>query len=149
MRSPLWAVHHARSVRVARRPAPVLDAALENSKAAGLPMINVSPPQGKFLHLLALMQGAKRILEIGTLGGYSTIWLAQALGPDGILITLESEPHHAQIAQTNIARAALTATVQTMIGPAVDSLAKLVSDGAKPFDFIFIDADKERYPEYL
>lgn len=131
------------------RPAPALDAALERSKAAGLPMINVSPPQGKFLYVLAMIQGAKRILEIGTLGGYSTIWLAQALGPEGKLVTLEFEPKHAEVARANIARAGLAPKVETMVGPASESLAKLVAAGTAAFDFIFIDADKESYPEYL
>jgi predicted O-methyltransferase YrrM len=131
------------------RPSPALDAALDSSKAAGLPMINVSAPQGKFLHLLALIRGAKRILEIGTLGGYSTIWLAQALGPDGSLITLEFDPKHAQVAQANIGRARLDAAVETIVGPASDSLSKLVAAGTQAFDFIFIDADKESYPDYL
>ena len=131
------------------RPEQALNAALEESKTAGLPMINVSAPQGKFLHLLAIIQGAKRILEIGALGGYSTIWLGRALGPDGALITLESEPKHAQVAQANIDRAGLSGIVQVIVGPASESLSKLVGAGTKPFDLIFIDADKENYPEYL
>jgi predicted O-methyltransferase YrrM len=131
------------------RPEQALNAALKASKTAELPMINVSAPQGKFLHLLAMIQGAKRILEIGALGGYSTIWLGRALGPDGALITLESEPKHAQVAQANIDRAGLSGIVQVMVGAASESLSKLVSAGTKPFDLIFIDADKENYPEYL
>jgi predicted O-methyltransferase YrrM len=126
---------------------PALDAALEASAAAGLPSIQVSANQGKLLHLLARMAGAKRILEIGTLGGYSTIWLGRALPQGGRLITLEYEPKHADVARANIVRAGLAGVVEVIVGPALQSLPKLQSAG--PFDFIFIDADKTGYPDYL
>ena len=125
-----------------------LEAALDSSKAAGLPTINVSPAQGKLLHLLARVQGAHTILELGTLGGYSTIWLARALPPDGRLISLEIDPKRAEVARANIARAELANTVEIRVGPAEDSLPKLVAEG-RPFDLIFIDADKPGYAEYL
>jgi len=126
-----------------------LEAALESSKAAGLPTINVSPAEGKLLHVLARVQGARKILELGTLGGYSTIWLARALPPEGRLISLEIDPKRAEIARANIARAELTNTVEIRVGPAADSLQKLLSEGRGPFDLIFIDADKQGYAEYL
>jgi predicted O-methyltransferase YrrM len=128
---------------------PALDAALQASAEAGLPSINVAPNQGKFLQLLAKIQGAKRILEIGTLGGYSTIWLARALPAGGQLITLEFEPKHAEVAKKNLARAGLAKVVEIRLGPAADSLRQLVAEKCPPFDFIFIDADKDNYPEYL
>jgi predicted O-methyltransferase YrrM len=126
-----------------------LQAALESSKAAGLPTINVSPAEGKLLHLLARVQGARKILELGTLGGYSTIWLARALPAEGRLISLEIDPKRAEIARANIARAELANTVEICVGPAADSLQKMVSEGRGPFDLIFIDADKQGYAEYL
>jgi len=126
-----------------------LEAALQANAEAKLPTIDVAPNQGKFLHLLARIQGAKRILEIGTLGGYSTIWLARALPPQGKLITLEVNPHHAKVAASNIARAGLTSLVEQRVGPALDSLAQLQAEDAPPFDFIFIDADKPNNPDYL
>jgi len=128
---------------------PVLEAALEASAAAGLPSINVSPVQGKFLHLLALTKGASRILEIGTLGGYSTIWLARALPIGGRLVTLELEPKHAVVARANLDRAGLRERVEIRLGPATESLAQLQAEGAEPFDLIFIDADKPNNPAYL
>jgi predicted O-methyltransferase YrrM len=127
----------------------VLDAALESGLAAGLPAINVAPNQGKFLGLLARMQGAARILEIGTLAGYSTIWLARALPHDGHLVTLELDPKHAQVARANVERAGLAALVEVRVGRALDSLATLASEGVPPFDFVFIDADKQSIPEYF
>jgi len=126
-----------------------LESALAANAAAGLPSIDVSPTQGKFLHLLARMQGAKRILEIGTLGGYSTIWLARALPPLGTLISLEFSPKHAAVAKENIAQAGLASIVEIRIGPAADSLAQLQAENAEPFDLIFIDADKPNNPTYL
>lgn len=126
-----------------------LQAALDSSKAAGLPTINVSPSQGKLLHLLARVQGARKILELGTLGGYSTIWLARALPPDGRLISLEVDPKRAEIARANIARAELASLVEVRVGLAADSMQKLLAEGRGPFDLIFIDADKPSYAEYL
>ncbi|MFJ8529584.1 O-methyltransferase [Bacillus sp. NPDC094106] len=128
---------------------PILEKTLEVNIKAGLPAIEVAPNQAKFLYLLALIQGAKRILEIGTLGGYSTIWLARALPADGHLITLESEVHHAEVAKLNIARAGLSNLVEVRIGPALETLPKLHSEGVCPFDLIFIDADKQNNSEYL
>jgi predicted O-methyltransferase YrrM len=128
---------------------PVLDAVLSASTAAGLPEIQVSPAQGKLLMLMAKSTGARRILEIGTLGGYSTIWLARALPEAGRLITLEYEPKHADVARANIAHASFASQVEIRVGRGVDSLAELHAAGAEPFDFIFIDADKPSYPEYF
>ncbi|HKR87842.1 MAG TPA: O-methyltransferase [Phenylobacterium sp.] len=126
-------------------PDPALEAALADSEAGGLPAINVAPNQGKLLMLLAQMAGAKRILEIGALGGYSTIWLARALPADGRLITLEYVPHHAEVARRNIARAGFAAQVEVKVGAAIDTLPTLQG----PFDFVFIDADKASYPAYF
>jgi len=128
---------------------PVLDAALDASAQAGLPPINVAPNQGKLLYLLARIMGAQRILEIGTLGGYSSIWLAQALPPTGSLITLEADPRHCQIARTNIDRAGLSVVVEVREGYALDVLPKLAAEGRGPFDLVFIDADKRNNPDYL
>ncbi|WP_175960587.1 O-methyltransferase [Burkholderia pyrrocinia] len=126
-----------------------LDAALAASNAAGLPAINVAPNQGKLLQLLATIRGARRILEVGTLGGYSTIWLARALPPGGTLVTLELNPEHAKVATRNIARAGFAEVVSVIVGSAKDSLARLADAGGAPFDFIFIDADKDNNPVYL
>jgi predicted O-methyltransferase YrrM len=131
------------------QPDSALDEALKASVDAELPPINVSPPQGKFLHILAKTSGAKRILEIGTLGGYSTIWLARALPRGGSLISLELDPAHAAIAAKNIARAGLSKRVHIRLGKAIDTLPKLLSEGLGPFDLIFIDADKPSNPEYF
>ena len=128
---------------------PVLEAAREANAAAGLPAIDVSPVQGKLLHVLALTKGARRILEIGTLGGYSTIWMARALPAGGRLITLEAEPKHAKVAGANLERAGMSQKVEIRVGPAADSLALLVKKRAAPFDLIFIDADKENIPAYI
>jgi len=128
---------------------PVLEAALQANSAAKLPAIDVTPTQGCFLHLLAKMISARLILEIGTLGGYSTIWLARALPPEGRLLSLEFSPVHAEIAQANIQRAGLSARVEIRVGAALDSLPKIAQQGLAPFDFIFIDADKPNNPHYL
>jgi predicted O-methyltransferase YrrM len=128
---------------------PALESALRESAAAGLPAIHVSPNQGKLLQLLAQSQGARRILEIGTLGGYSTIWLARALPDGGHLVTLEYEPRHAEVARGNIAKAGLAGIVELRVGRALDTLAQLDAEASGPFDFIFIDADKQAYPEYF
>ncbi|KAK0459416.1 O-methyltransferase family 3 protein [Desarmillaria tabescens] len=125
----------------------ILDAAVQNSQANGLPSISVSPAQGKLLYLLVKSIGAKRILEVGTLGGYSTIHLARALPDDGKLITLELNEHHAKTATENIARAGLASKVDVVVGPALDSLQKM--DSEPKFDFAFIDADKNNYLNYF
>lgn len=128
---------------------PVLKATLELNAKKDLPPHDVSPTQGKFLHLLARAQGARRILEIGTLGAYSTIWLACALPKDGQVITLESNPNHADVARVNIKRAGLEHMVDIRVGPALDSLPKLSAEHQMRFDLIFIDADKPNNPAYL
>jgi predicted O-methyltransferase YrrM len=125
---------------------PVLSAALEDSDAAGLPKIAVSAQQGKFLSLLATAAGARRILEIGTLGGFSTIWLARGAGPDGRVTTLEYEPKHAEVARANIDRAGVGDRVEVLVGAALDTLPSVTGG---PFDLVFIDADKENNPGYL
>jgi len=126
-----------------------LDAAREANTGAGLPPIDVAPNEGKLLHLFALMVQARRILEIGTLGGYSTIWMARALPADGRLITLELLPKHAEIAQANLDRAGVSPRVEIRVGPALESLEKLAAEGAEPFDLVFIDADKQNNAAYL
>jgi predicted O-methyltransferase YrrM len=126
-----------------------LEAALRASEEAGLPPIQVSPPQGKLLYVLAKTVGASSVLEFGTLGGYSTIWLARALPASGRLITLEAEPRNAEVAGENVARAGLADRVDLRIGPALELLPQLESEGAGPFDLTFIDADKEHTPEYF
>jgi predicted O-methyltransferase YrrM len=135
------------------KPDEALDAALAASDAAGLPAIAVSAPQGKLLHLLARLVNARRILEFGTLGGYSAIWLARALPPDGCLITLERVPKHAEVARANIARAGLADLVDVRVGEALDMLPQLAEDlkneRADPFDLVFIDADKPHNADYF
>jgi predicted O-methyltransferase YrrM len=128
---------------------PELDAALAANKAAELPAIDVAPNQGKFLQLLALLVGARNVLEIGTLGGYSSIWLARALPAGGRLITLEFNPKHAEVARANIARAGLAEIVDIRVGAALDTLPKLQTEITEPFDLVFIDADKPNNAEYL
>ena len=127
----------------------VLDAALKANRKANLPAIDVTALQGRFLEVLIRATGARRVLEIGTLGGYSTLWLARAIPDNGLVVTLELEAKHASIAQKNIERAGFSQRVDLRIGPAAESLAALVAASADPFDFIFIDADKAGYPEYL
>lgn len=131
------------------RPDAALESALQASARAGLPPISVSPTQGKLLHLLARVHGARRILEIGTLGGYSTIWLARALPNDGRLISLEIDPLHAEVARANLERAGLESRTEVRLGAALDSLAKLEAEQAGPFDLFFIDADKANIPAYF
>ena len=128
---------------------PALGAALADSAAAGLPAIALTPAQAKLLHLLARVHNARSVLEIGTLGGYSTIWLARALPSDGRLVTLELEPSYAEVARANVERAGLAGLIQIVVGPAIDSLRKLVAERAGPFDLFFIDADKRSTPEYF
>jgi predicted O-methyltransferase YrrM len=130
-------------------PDAALEAALAASAAAGLPAIQVSPTQGKLLELLARIRGARRILEIGTLGGYSTIWLARALPDDGRLVTLEADPGHAQVARANLARAGFGDRVEVRVGKALDTLPGVEADRLGPFDLFFVDADKANIPEYM
>jgi predicted O-methyltransferase YrrM len=126
-----------------------LEAALQASADAGLPAIALTPALGKLLHLLARMHGARSILELGTLGGYSTIWLARALPDDGHLVTLELNPRYAEVAAANVERAGLAGLIKINVGPALDGLRALIAAGAGPFDFVFIDADKQSTPEYF
>jgi predicted O-methyltransferase YrrM len=149
MNEELWTKVDDYLVSLLTSPDDALDAALADSAAAGLPEINVAPNQGKLLEILARMHGSRRILEIGTLGGYSTIWLARSLPVDGELISLELESKHAEVARTNIDRTGLGRLVEIQVGPAVASLRNLVAEEVEPFDFIFIDADKEGYAEYF
>jgi predicted O-methyltransferase YrrM len=128
---------------------PALEAALEASAAAELPAIQVTPSLGKLLYLLARIEGARHILEIGTLGGYSTIWLARALPAHGHLLTLEADPKHAEVARANIARAGLTDTIELRLGRALDSLPRVAVEGRPPFDLVFIDANKSDMAEYF
>jgi predicted O-methyltransferase YrrM len=128
---------------------PALAQAVADSAEAGLPSIAVTPNLGKLLELLARLQGARRILELGTLGGYSTIWLARALPADGRLVTLEVDPRYAEVARANIARAGYAQAVEIRVGSALQTLPELVAEDAGPFDLIFIDADKQNYPDYF
>jgi len=130
-------------------PGDGFDAALDANRKADLPAIDVTPLQGKFLEILVRATGARRVLELGTLGGYSTLWLARALPDDGVVVSLELEPRHAEIARDNLKAARLVHRTELRIGAAADTLAALVNEHAAPFDFIFIDADKAGYPEYL
>jgi predicted O-methyltransferase YrrM len=127
----------------------VLRAALRDSEAAGLPSIAVTAPQGKLLQLLAQIQGARTILELGTLGGYSTIWLARALPADGRLVSLEYSPVNAEVANRNIARAGLDKIAEVRVGPALESLPQLADENPPPFDLVFNDADKGNNPHYV
>lgn len=128
---------------------PAIGAVLKESAAEGLPPINVTPSQGKLLWLLARVLGARRILEIGTLGGYSAIWMASALPPDGRLVTLEASAKHARVARGNIAKAGLAGRVEVRVGKALDVLPELEAEDGRPFDLVFIDADKSNIPEYF
>jgi predicted O-methyltransferase YrrM len=127
---------------------PALDAALAGNAAAGLPAHDVSPAQGRLLEILARMRGARRILEIGTLGGYSTIWLARGLAPNGRLVTLERDPARADVARGNLARAGLADVVEVRAGPALETLSVLADERRGPFDLVFVDADKESAAAY-
>jgi predicted O-methyltransferase YrrM len=128
---------------------PILEATLRASAAAGLPDIQVSASQGKLLHLLALTLPVRRILEIGTLGGYSGLWLARALPPDGRLVTLEIDPHHAEVARQNFLHGGMAERIELHVGPALESLARLRAQHAAPFDLVFIDADKPSNLDYV
>ncbi len=144
-----WSEVDSYFTRTIVAPDRALEEALAANAAAGLPSIDVSAPQGKLLHLLARMTGAKKALEIGTLGGYSTIWLASALPDDGRLITLEWSGRHAEVARRNVARAGLSAKVEVRQGAALETLPKIEAEGLGPFDFVFIDADKDNNAAYL
>jgi predicted O-methyltransferase YrrM len=130
-------------------PDPRFATLQEAADEAGLPAIQVSAAQGKLLHLLARMVGARRILEIGTLAGYSTVWLARALPADGRMVTLELDPHHAAVARENIARMGLEPVVEVRVGPALDSLSRMAFDNTAPFDLVFVDADKASIADYV
>ena len=149
MSEPTWNAVDAYVERRLLRDDAALDKALRASEEAGLPRIAVTPSQGKLLHLLARSIGARRILEIGTLGGYSAIWLARALPPDGSLVTLESDPRNAEVAQANIAGAGLGELVEIHVAPALETLPQLADAQSSPFDFVFIDADKWHTPDYF
>lgn len=149
MTQDLWSAVDAYVNGLLLQPDPVLDAALAASVAAGLPGIHVAPNQGKLLHLLARACGARHVLEIGTLGGYSTIWLARALPVGGRLVTLEVNPKHAEVAAANIARAGLSEVIEIRLGDALERLAQLAGEETAPFDLVFIDADKPRLAEYF
>lgn len=149
MTTDLWQSVDAHLCGLLLAPDPALDEALAANARAGLPAIDVAPNMGKLLMLLAQMRGARTILEVGTLGGYSTTWLARALPPDGSLVSLELSPHHADVARQNLERAGVGSRVTVKVGPALDTLRAMVAEGQAPFDLIFIDADKRSYPAYL
>jgi predicted O-methyltransferase YrrM len=149
MTDDLWTAVDDYIVERLLAPDPLLDAAVAAGEAAELPPIAVTPNQGKLLELIARIHGAQSILELGTLGGYSTIWLARALPQGGRVVTLEREPRYAEVARANIAHAGLADVVELRVGPALDTLPELHAEGAGPFDLIFIDADKQNYPGYL
>jgi predicted O-methyltransferase YrrM len=130
-------------------PDDALEFALQSARTAGLPEIQVSATQGKFIYLLAKIVGARRILEVGTLGGYSTIWLARALPDGGRLVTLEIEDSHAEVARSNVARSGLSGKVEIIVGPAAHTLPKVCDGAAEPFDLVFLDADKVNYLNYF
>jgi predicted O-methyltransferase YrrM len=149
MEDQLWAdVDGYVNTLLIREDETLLDA-IRASAQAGLPPIHVSPAQGKFLHLIARLQGAREVLEIGTLGGYSTIWLARALPPGGRLVTLEADPRHAEVARKNLERAQVSSSVDLRVGLAEDLLRALAAERRPPFDLVFIDADKAGIPEYF
>jgi predicted O-methyltransferase YrrM len=131
------------------QPDAALNAAVDATAAAGMPAIAVSAPQGKLLNLLARLASARRILELGTLGGYSTIWMARALPADGHLVSLEADPRHAEVARADLAGAGVDHLVEVRVGPALETLPKLAEEGVGPFDLIFVDADKANIPEYF
>jgi len=146
---PLWSAVDRYFIDLLAPSDENLDAALKRNRAARLPAIDVSPLQGKFLHVLVQMTQAKRVLEVGLLGGYSTIWMARALPKGGRIVSLEFSPKHAEVARTNLRRAGLLRRVEIRVGPALASLPVLKAEGDGPFDLIFIDADKENNPQYL
>jgi predicted O-methyltransferase YrrM len=146
---PTWAAVDDYLVERLAATDDVLDGVLEASHAAGLPAIAVSATQGKFLHLLTRAVGASSVLEVGTLGGYSTIWFARALPPGGRVVTLEVDAQHAEVARANAAAAGVADLVDVRVGPALDTLPTLVAEGAGPFDLVFVDADKENNAAYV
>ena len=141
--------HHFSELLVPADPDDLLNAALAANKDGGLPAIDVSRLQGKFLELLVRISGARRVLEIGTLGGYSTIWMARALPAGGCVVSLELDPHHAEVARANLLNAGALDRVDLRVGPAIETLEVIEKNDPTPFDLIFIDADKRGYPEYL
>ncbi len=145
----MWTAVDRYTESILFEPDSVLAAALRDAEAAGMPPINVSPTQGKFLQILARSINARRVLEIGTLGGYSTIWMARALSDEGRLVTLEIDPKHAAVANGNIARAGLSDRVAVRLGAALETLPQLRTEGEGPFDLVFIDADKQNIPAYF
>jgi len=149
MDSDLFGNVDAYIARLLVEPDEALEAVEKSIDDAGIPQISVSANQGKFLQVLARSVGARKILEIGTLGGYSTIWMARALPAEGRLITIEFEPKHAEVARGNFVRAGLDSQIDIRLGKAIEVLPQLEAEGAGPFDFIFIDADKPPYPEYF
>ena len=149
MSDELWTAVDQYLGEVVIRPDAALDAALAASNEAGLPAIAVSPALGKFLMILARLRGAKRILEVGTLGGYSTIWMARGLSPGGRLTTLEIDPKHAEVARRNLERAGVSQLVDIRVGPALETLPRVASAKGVPFDLVFIDADKQSNAEYF
>jgi len=149
MTEELWATVDRYLADTIVKPDATLNAVLQSSDAAGLPSINVSASQGKFLQMLARLVNARAILEVGTLGGYSTIWLARGLKPGGRLITLEADSRHAELARTNVAHAGLSAIVDVRLGPALETLPQIAAEQIAPFDLIFIDADKPNTPQYF
>jgi predicted O-methyltransferase YrrM len=149
MNQDLWTAIDSYIAEHLLTPDATLDAALAASEAAGLPPIAITPNQGKLLELIARIHGSRSILELGTLGGYSTIWLARALPRGGRLITLERDSRYAEVASANIANAGVADVVQVRVGPALETLPELHDEGIGPFDLIFIDADKQNYPGYL
>ncbi len=149
MSSKTWAAVDDYIVSSLFEADPVLDAVIATNRKQGLPAIDVSAAQGKLLSLLVRIRGAKRVLEVGTLGGYSTIWMARGLPADGKVVTLELDPHHAKVARLNFERAGVSDTVDLRVGPALQSLEALAGENAGPFDLIFIDADKPNNPNYL
>jgi predicted O-methyltransferase YrrM len=149
MDQKLWNAVDAYMVDSLLPPDPALDAVMAANAKAGLPAIDVSPAQGKLLYLLARISGARRILEIGTLGGYSTIWLARAVPADGRVVTLEAMAKHAEVARANFASAGVAERIDLRVGKALDSLPVLAAEGDGPFDFVFLDADKQHNSDYL
>ena len=148
-REPRWDQVDAYLVDTFVPREPAFAAALAESEKAGLPTIQVSPPQGRLLELLARALGAKAILEIGTLGGYSTLWLARGLAPGGRIVTLEMDPKHAEVARRNFERAGRSGVIEQRLGAALETLPRLVEERAGPFDLVFVDADKPNLPDYF